>query len=101
MLTYDWTKNGGQVNEGITAVSDVFQRWETRDKLSRVVTVDDVRDEDYNLSPSLFVQSEEPLQHRPLAVVISECEAARKQCQDADARLSELLEILGLAGKNA
>ena len=43
---------------GIAAVAEVYRAWETREKLSRVVTLDEVRAADYNLSPSQFVEVE-------------------------------------------
>ena len=42
--------------EGITAVADAYRAWETRPKLSRVVTRDEIRAADYNLSPSQFIE---------------------------------------------
>ena len=45
--------------EGIQAVADVYRNWETREKLSRVITLEDAREADYNLSPSQFVEINE------------------------------------------
>ena len=42
-------------DEGVAAVVEVYRKWETREKLSRVITLAEVREADYNLSPSLFV----------------------------------------------
>jgi type I restriction enzyme M protein len=36
-------------DEGIAAVADVYRRWETREKLSRVITIEEARAADYNL----------------------------------------------------
>ena len=43
-------------DEGIAAVVEVYRQWETREKLSRVITLAEAREADYNLSPSLFVE---------------------------------------------
>lgn len=40
---------------GVTAVTEVYRAWETRDKLSRVVTLEELRAADYNLNPIGFV----------------------------------------------
>lgn len=83
-------------DEGIAAVSDVFQRWETKDKLSRVATLEQVRKADYNLSPSLFVETNDKIHHRPLAEIIAGLSSARAEREYADLRLSELLGRLGI-----
>ena len=43
-------------DEGIAAIAEVYRSWVTREKLSRVVTLEEVRATDYNLSPSHFVE---------------------------------------------
>jgi type I restriction enzyme M protein len=82
--------------EGIAAVSEVFQRWETREKLSRVVTLEEVREADYNLSPSLFVETNDRLHHRPLAAILTALRTARGERESADAALDDTLARLGL-----
>src|SRR5207253_1751518 len=78
-------------DEGIAAVSEVFRRWETREKLSRVVTLEEVREADYTLSPSLFVEINNRLRHRPLPEIIADLKAAQSECERADAELNALL----------
>jgi type I restriction enzyme M protein len=83
-------------DEGIAAVSDVFQRWETREKLSRVVTLEQVREADYNLSPSLVVETNDKIRHRSLAQIIADLSSANAEREHADEHLSELLVRLGI-----
>ena len=42
-------------DEGIDATSEIYRAWESREKLSNVITLEDARKTDYNLSPSQFV----------------------------------------------
>jgi type I restriction enzyme M protein len=83
-------------DEGISAVSGAFQRWETQERLSRVVTLEKLRETDYNLSPSLFVESKERVNHRPLSVILADLRAVRGLRQSADAQLDETLAKLGM-----
>jgi len=83
-------------DEGIAAVSDVFRRWEARKKLSRVVTLEEVREADYNLSPSLFVATNDRIKHRPMPAILADLHAARSRRQSADAALDDTLVRLGL-----
>ncbi len=80
--------------EGIAAVSEVFQRWETREKLSRVVTLKEVRDADYNLSPSLFVETNYKVHHRSLSQILLNLESARSARERADTELNAILSRL-------
>ena len=81
---------------GIAAVVEVYQKWETREKLSRIITLDDARAADYNLSPSQFVEVNDQVQHRGLKVILSDLQEARTKREQADAELNEALAKLGL-----
>jgi type I restriction enzyme M protein len=86
-------------NEGIAAVADVYRRWETREKLSRVVTLEEVQAADYNLSPSQFVEVGDRVQHRPLRDILDDLGAARRERERADDELGAVLAKLGLSGE--
>ncbi len=83
---------------GRSAVVEAFRSWATRDKLSRVVTLEEVRAADYNLSPSQFVEVGERLTHRPMAEILTDLDVARAERGEADARLACVLARLGLVG---
>ena len=83
-------------DEGIAAVADAYRAWETRAKLSRVITLDEARAADYNLSPSQFVDVGERVQHRPLAEIMADLAAAREERERADSHLADVLATLGL-----
>jgi type I restriction enzyme M protein len=84
-------------DDGISAVVEVYRRWETREKLSRIVTLEEVSIADYNLSPSQFVEVGERASHRPLREIISALSLAREEREQADAILTTLLKQLGLS----
>lgn len=83
---------------GIATVSALFQRWETCDKLSRLVTLDEIREADYNLSPTLFVEISGRRTHRPLTQIQIELLAARKEREQADSDLDNILGRLVIRG---
>ena len=82
--------------EGIAAASEVFHKWVSREKLSQVVTLEQVRDADFNLSPSLFVETNEKKDYRPLGLILSDLRAAKFVRTEADEQLHALLKMLGL-----
>lgn len=66
-------------DEGIAAVTDVYRRWETRDKLSRIITLEEARAADYNLSPSQFVDVNDKVHHRPLTEILADLAARTEE----------------------
>lgn len=82
--------------EGIQAVADVYRKWETRERLSRVITLDEVREADFNLSPSQFVEVNEREKHRQIAEILRDLEKARAERERADGELTEVLRKLKL-----
>ena len=82
--------------EGIHAISNAFKSWETQEKFCRVVSVENVRAADYNVSPSQFVDVGERLTHRPIADILVDLDVARAEREQADANLAAVLGRLGL-----
>jgi type I restriction enzyme M protein len=83
-------------DEGIAAVVEVYHRWETRGKLSRVITIEEARAADYNLSPSQFVEVNDRATHRPLSEILADLSIARKEREQADVALDAMLARLGM-----
>ncbi|MCZ7568855.1 MAG: SAM-dependent methyltransferase [Ardenticatenaceae bacterium] len=86
-------------DEGIAAVAEVYRAWETREKLSRVITLEEARTADYNLSPSQFVSINDKVKHRPLGEILADLRDARREREQADVELAEILARLGLNGE--
>lgn len=84
-------------DQGIAAVAEVFHRWESREKLSRVVTMAEVQDADFNLSPSLYVDTNVEAKHRSLADITRELESARASRMRTEAELDSILRQLGIS----
>ncbi|MBD2773497.1 SAM-dependent DNA methyltransferase [Iningainema sp. BLCCT55] len=80
--------------EGIKAVTEVYRNWETREKLSKVVKLEELRAADYNLSPSQFVDVSEKVVHRPLTDIVADLAAAKQEREWADKDLAEVLAKL-------
>ena len=83
-------------DEGVAAVVEVYRKWETREKLSRVITLAEAREADYNLSPSLFVGVGDETTHRTLFQIAADLEDARTEREAADAELRRVLAALNL-----
>jgi type I restriction enzyme M protein len=83
-------------DKGIIAIADVYSQWESREKLSQVVTLEDARKSDYNLLPSYFVDVGDEIVHRPMQEIAMELSAAGLEREAADVALWRTLHGLGV-----
>ena len=83
-------------DEGIDAATEVYQTWESREKLSAIITLEDARKTDYNLSPSQFVVVGDKVEHRPVSEILADLSEARIARENADHALEDVLTKLGL-----
>ena len=86
-------------DEGIDAAAEVYQAWESREKLSSVISLDDARKTDYNLSPSQFVDVGDKVEHRPVDAILADLTDARIAREKADKTLEDVLIRIGLNGE--
>ncbi|MDE0316671.1 MAG: class I SAM-dependent DNA methyltransferase [Candidatus Poribacteria bacterium] len=76
---------------GIDAATEVYNAWESLEKLSRVITLEDAQKTDYNLSPSQFVDVGDKVEHRPVNEILADLTEARITREKADNALEEVL----------
>ena len=81
---------------GIDAATEVYQAWESREKLSSVITLEDAQKTDYNLSPSQFVDVGDTVEHRPVNEILADLTEARIAREKADKTLEDILTRLEL-----
>lgn len=77
--------------EGIREVSEVYHGWKEVEKFSRIITLEEARANDYNLSPSRYITistEEEVLPLEDAVVMVKEAEEDRRRVE------KELREIL-------
>ena len=87
-------------DDAIEAATEVYQAWESREKLSNVITLEDAQKTDYNLSPSQFVDVGDKVEHRPVNEILSDLTEARIAREKADKILEDVLTQLGLNEKH-
>ena len=83
-------------DKGITAATEVYEAWKSREKLSKVITLEDAQKTDYNLSPSQFVDVGDKVEHRPVNEILADLTEARIAREKADNALEDVLTSLKL-----
>ena len=86
-------------DEGIDAAAEVYQAWESRERLSTVITLEDAQKTDYNLSPAQFVDVGDKVEHRPAHEILGDLTEARIAREKADKALEDVLIRLQLNGE--
>ena len=81
-------------DEGINVATEVYQAWESREKLSNIITLEDTQKTDYNLNPSQFVDVGDKVEHRPVAEILAALTEARLSREKADDALEAVLARL-------
>ncbi len=87
------------IDDGIDAATEVYQAWESREKLSNIITLEDTEKTDYNLSPSQFVDVGDKIEHRPIHEILADLTEAHIAREKADKTLENVLSRLGLNGE--
>lgn len=83
-------------DDAIAAATEVYQAWESREKLSNVITLEDAQKTDYNLSPSQFIDIGDKVEHRPVNEILADLTEARIAREKADKALEDVLARLNL-----
>ncbi len=83
-------------DKGTDAATEAYQAWESREKLSTVITLEDAQKTDYNLSPSQFVDVGDKVEHRPVNEILADLTEARIAREKADKTLEDVLARLKL-----
>jgi type I restriction enzyme M protein len=85
-------------DEHIQQIYELYRDWQAEEGLSAVITNEEAARNDYNLSPSRYVASndvEPPLPLEEALVLLAEAEEERRE---ADVELDRVLNALGLGG---
>lgn len=82
--------------ENIKRIAEVYLSWQQVDGLSKIIQVDEAIRNDYNLSPSRYVASNNKEEILPLDEAVVLLSQAEEERQAVDKELSEILSKLGL-----
>lgn len=84
-------------DEHIEQIADLYHGWKVVEGLSAIITKEQAAANDYSLSPSLYVVSNDKEEILPLEEAIVLLREAEEERAKADAALREVLSILGLS----
>jgi len=82
-------------DDGIQKIAKAFHRWQDVEKFARIIDLAEAEKNDYNLSPSRYVDTGEAEQHRDVQSIIDDLASAEADAATLDAELNQVLRSLG------
>lgn len=80
--------------EGIDHISSNFEAWRSEDRISRVVDLDEIAANDYNLKISLYIDTTEPREEINISEQVSSFRDLRTKRDELETRIEQHLEVL-------
>ena len=81
--------------EGIEHISETFKAIEEVEKFSRLVGKDEIVKNDYNISPSRYIQVNDAYTYRPIEEIVEELREQEGEYVTIDAEVKNILTKLG------
>ena len=76
--------------ENIRKIVDAYRSFKDVEKLARVITIDEVREADYNLSPSRFVSVAEEESYRDISEIWAELEKLEEERKNVEEKIRKI-----------
>lgn len=81
---------------GIERISETYLNFKPIQKFSMFVTKSDIVKNDYNISPSRYIQISNSTDHRPISDVVADLKALEAESISIDSQLNEILKKLSI-----
>ncbi|WP_254530060.1 type I restriction-modification system subunit M [Natrinema gelatinilyticum] len=81
-------------DEGVAHIVDNFREWTTEERVSRPVSLDEIRENDYNLNIALYVDTTEPEEDIAVGEELATLRELQAERDEIEARMSQHMEAL-------
>jgi type I restriction enzyme M protein len=78
----------------IARIADTFTAWKEVEKYSRLVTREEIAKNDFNISPSRYINTGEGEEYRPIAEIVEELESLEEEATETNQALRVVLSHL-------
>jgi type I restriction enzyme M protein len=80
--------------DAITRIADTFKTWREVEKYSRIVPLEEIAKNDFNISPSRYIHTGAGEEYRPIAEIVEELEALEVEARTTAGALKAILKAL-------
>lgn len=81
-------------DEGIEHMVENYREWKTEERVSRVVSLDEIRENDYNLNIALYVDTTEPEEDIDVSVELKKLRELQAERVEIETRMNEHMGVL-------
>jgi type I restriction enzyme M protein len=82
--------------QGIDRIAGIYNGFKDENKFARLVDKAEIVKNDYNISPSRYIQINDAETYRPLGEIVEELKSLEKEAAGIDAELNNIFEKLGI-----
>jgi type I restriction enzyme M protein len=79
---------------GIQRIAYTLIGWQEEDKLSRIVDHAELKQNDYNISPSRYIHTSDAETYRPIAEIVEELRVIEAEAREMDKALRDIFKSL-------
>jgi type I restriction enzyme M protein len=79
-------------DDGIARIAETFKEWREVEKLSRIVSKEEIVKNDYNISPSRYIHTGEAQEIRPLSEIVDDLHSLEEEVKETDKNLNVILK---------
>src|SRR5262249_10947679 len=80
--------------EGVARIATTFKTWREEEKFSRIVPLEEVIRNDFNISPSRYIHTGEADEYRPISEIVDELEVLDAEVASTNKALRDVLVTL-------
>lgn len=81
----------------VDRIANAFRTWSEEEKFSRVVPVEEVVRNDYNISPSRYIHTGAEEEYRPIAEIMDELDLVEMEVRSLGSAIKSLMISMGVA----
>jgi type I restriction enzyme M protein len=81
---------------GIARIADTLIGWKEEEKLSRIVDLEELKKNDYNISPSRYIHTGDAETYRPIGEIVAELDVIEAEAKETDKALRKILKQIGV-----
>jgi type I restriction enzyme M protein len=81
--------------DAIVRIADTFNAWNEVEKYSRIVSREEIKKNDFNISPSRYIQTRVGEDYRTIGEILEELEAIELEATSTQGSLHKVLQIIG------
>lgn len=84
--------------ENVSKILDAYNNFKEVEGFSKIITIEEARKNDYNLSPSRYIPIINEGEYREIPEIIKDLRRIEIEARNVDTELNKILEELGFEG---